>query len=220
MKLAADTRHASENRLLDLWSIMEYCPSRLSARARKIFSRQYDRGASQPARRASFQPHEARHASSPEKCRLRRILPDRIEERIELRTHRRAAQILSRELQRSRQALSTLELPAGQSGSRAGRAHPAAPDLLPSFAGGRQKGLGSGKTSSLFELLERLRDAGTGPRFSQSSENASRFSRRNLEEKAPPYFMLHRPRPRNAGEIVQAFHDCKELGAVFFSFRS
>jgi hypothetical protein len=197
-----------ENRLLDLWSIMEFVhPGYLPERGR--FLEQYDRGASQPARAllsSRMRPVMLRRL----KKQVAQDLPDRIEERIDCELTEGQRKFYLAELQRSRQALSTLDMQAGQSRMHVLAALTRLRQICchPSLAGGK-KNLGSGKTAALFELLEPLYAAGHKVLVFSQFVEMLKILKAELEEKGRPYFMLT-GQTTQRGEVVQAFHDCKE----------
>ena len=207
-----------ENRLLDLWSIMEFVhPSYLPDRSK--FLEQYDRGASQPARAllsSRMRPVMLRRL----KKQVAQDLPDRIEERIDCELTEGQRKFYLAELQRSRQALSTLDAPAGQSRMHVLAALTRLRQICchPSLAGGK-KGLGSGKTSSLFELLEPLYAAGHKVLVFSQFVEMLKILKTELEEKGRPYFMLT-GQTTQRGEVVQAFHDCKEPAVFLLSLKA
>jgi SNF2 family DNA or RNA helicase len=207
-----------ENRLLDLWSIMEfvhagYLPDRSK------FLEQYDRGASQPARAllsSRMRPVMLRRL----KKQVAQDLPDRIEERIDCELTEGQRKFYLAELQRSRQALSTLDMQAGQSRMHVLAALTRLRQICchPSLAGGK-KNLGSGKTSALFELLEPLYAAGHKVLVFSQFVEMLKILKTELEEKGRPYFMLT-GQTTQRGEVVQAFHDCKEPAVFLLSLKA
>ncbi len=207
-----------ENRLLDLWSIMEFVhPGYLPDRSK--FLEQYDRGASQPARAllsSRMRPVMLRRL----KKQVAQDLPDRIEERIDCELTEGQRKFYLAELQRSRQALSTLDAPAGQSRMHVLAALTRLRQICchPSLAGGK-KGLGSGKTSSLFELLEPLYAAGHKVLVFSQFVEMLKILKTELELRGRPYFMLT-GQTTQRGEVVQAFHDCKEPAVFLLSLKA
>jgi superfamily II DNA or RNA helicase len=207
-----------ENRLLDLWSIMEFVhPGYLPERNK--FLEQYDRGATQPARAllsSRMRPVMLRRL----KKQVAQDLPDRIEERIDCELTEGQRKFYLAELQRSRQALSTLEAPAGQSRMHVLAALTRLRQICchPSLAGGK-KGLGSGKTASLFELLEPLYAAGHKVLVFSQFVEMLKILKTELEARNRPYFMLT-GQTTQRGEIVQAFHDCKEPAVFLLSLKA
>jgi superfamily II DNA or RNA helicase len=207
-----------ENRLLDLWSIMEFVhPGYLPDRSK--FLEQYDRGASQPARAllsSRMRPVMLRRL----KKQVAQDLPDRIEERIDCELTEGQRKFYLAELQRSRQALSTLDAPAGQSRMHVLAALTRLRQICchPSLAGGK-KGLGSGKTTSLFELLEPLYAAGHKVLVFSQFVEMLKILKTELEAKGRPYFMLT-GQTTARGEIVQAFHDCKQPAVFLLSLKA
>ena len=207
-----------ENRLLDLWSIMEFVhPGYLPDRGK--FLDQYDRGASQPARAllsSRMRPVMLRRL----KKQVAQDLPDRIEERIDCELTEGQRKFYLAELQRSRQALSTLDAPAGQSRMHVLAALTRLRQICchPSLAGGK-KTLGSGKTASLFELLEPLYAAGHKVLVFSQFVEMLKILKTELEAKGRPYFMLT-GQTTARGEIVQAFHDCKEPAVFLLSLKA
>ena len=207
-----------ENRLLDLWSIMEFVhPGYLPERGK--FLEQYDRGASQPARAllsSRMRPVMLRRL----KKQVAQDLPDRIEERIDCELTEGQRKFYLAELQRSRQALSTLDAPAGQSRMHVLAALTRLRQICchPSLAGGK-KGLGSGKTASLFELLEPLYASGHKVLVFSQFVEMLKILKTELEEKGRPYFMLT-GQTTQRGEVVQAFHDCKEPAVFLLSLKA
>ena len=208
-----------ENRLLDLWSIMEFVhPGYLPDRGK--FLEQYDRGASQPARAllsSRMRPVMLRRL----KKQVAQDLPDRIEERIDCELTEGQRKFYLAELQRSRQALSTLDMQAGPvAHARARRAHPPAPDLLPSLARRRQEG------PRLRQ--DRRRSSSCSSRSTPAGHKVLVFSqfvemlkilKTELEERGRPYFMLT-GQTTQRGEVVQAFHDCKEPAVFLLSLKA
>jgi len=207
-----------ENRLLDLWSIMEFVhPGYLPDRSK--FLEQYDRGASQPARAllsSRMRPVMLRRL----KKQVAQDLPDRIEERIDCELTEGQRKFYLAELQRSRQALSTLDAPAGQSRMHVLAALTRLRQICchPSLAGGK-KGLGSGKTASLFELLEPLYAAGHKVLVFSQFVEMLKILKTELEARNRPYFMLT-GQTTQRGEVVQAFHDCKEPAVFLLSLKA
>jgi superfamily II DNA or RNA helicase len=207
-----------ENRLLDLWSIMEFVhPGYLPERGK--FLEQYDRGASQPARAllsSRMRPVMLRRL----KKQVAQDLPDRIEERIDCELTEGQRKFYLAELQRSRQALSTLDAPAGQSRMHVLAALTRLRQICchPSLAGGK-KGLGSGKTASLFELLEPLYAAGHKVLVFSQFVEMLKILKTELEARGRPYFMLT-GQTTQRGEVVQAFHDCKEPAVFLLSLKA
>jgi ERCC4-related helicase len=207
-----------ENRLLDLWSIMEFVhPGYLPERGK--FLEQYDRGASQPARAllsSRMRPVMLRRL----KKQVAQDLPDRIEERLDCELTEGQRKFYLAELQRSRQALSTLDMQAGQSRMHVLAALTRLRQICchPSLAGGK-KGLGSGKTSALFELLEPLYAAGHKVLVFSQFVEMLKILKAELEEKGRPYFMLT-GQTTQRGEVVQAFHDCKEPAVFLLSLKA
>jgi superfamily II DNA or RNA helicase len=207
-----------ENRLLDLWSIMEFVhPGYLPDRNK--FLEQYDRGATQPARAllsSRMRPVMLRRL----KKQVAQDLPDRIEERIDCELTEGQRKFYLAELQRSRQALSTLDAPAGQSRMHVLAALTRLRQICchPSLAGGK-KGLGSGKTASLFELLEPLYAAGHKVLVFSQFVEMLKILKTELEARNRPYFMLT-GQTTQRGEIVQAFHDCKEPAVFLLSLKA
>jgi superfamily II DNA or RNA helicase len=207
-----------ENRLLDLWSIMEFVhPGYLPDRSK--FLEQYDRGASQPARAllsSRMRPVMLRRL----KKQVAQDLPDRIEERIDCELTEGQRKFYLAELQRSRQALSTLDMQAGQSRMHVLAALTRLRQICchPSLAGGK-KGLGSGKTTALFDLLEPLYAAGHKVLVFSQFVEMLKILKTELEEKGRPYFMLT-GQTTNRGDVVQAFHDCKEPAVFLLSLKA
>jgi superfamily II DNA or RNA helicase len=207
-----------ENRLLDLWSIMEFVhPGYLPERGK--FLDQYDRGASQPARAllsSRMRPVMLRRL----KKQVAQDLPDRIEERLDCELTEGQRKFYLAELQRSRHALSTLDAPAGQSRMHVLAALTRLRQICchPSLAGGK-KGLGSGKTSALFEVLEPLYAGGHKVLVFSQFVEMLKILKTELEEKGRPYFMLT-GQTTQRGEVVQAFHDCKEPAVFLLSLKA
>ncbi len=207
-----------ENRLLDLWSIMEfvhqgYLPDRSK------FLEQYDRGASQPARAllsSRMRPVMLRRL----KKQVAQDLPDRIEERLDCELTEGQRKFYLAELQRSRQALSTLDAPAGQSRMHVLAALTRLRQICchPMLAGGK-KSLGSGKTSALFDVLEPLYAGGHKVLVFSQFVEMLKILKGELEEKGRPYFMLT-GQTTQRGEVVQAFHDCKEPAVFLLSLKA
>ncbi len=207
-----------ENRLLDLWSIMEFVhPGYLPDRSK--FLEQYDRGASQPARAllsSRMRPVMLRRL----KKQVAQDLPDRIEERLDCELTEGQRKFYLAELQRSRQTLSTLDAPAGQSRMHVLAALTRLRQICchPSLAGGK-KGLGSGKTSALFDLLEPLYAAGHKVLVFSQFVEMLKLLKTELEERGRPYFMLT-GQTTQRGEVVQAFNDCKEPAVFLLSLKA
>ena len=207
-----------ENRLLDLWSIMEFVhPGYLPERGK--FLEQYDRGASQPARAllsSRMRPVMLRRL----KKQVAQDLPDRIEERLDCELTEGQRKFYLAELQRSRQSLATLDAPAGQSRMHVLAALTRLRQICchPSLAGGK-KGLGSGKTSALFEVLEPLYAGGHKVLVFSQFVEMLKILKTELEEKGRPYFMLT-GQTTQRGEVVQAFHDCKEPAVFLLSLKA
>jgi superfamily II DNA or RNA helicase len=207
-----------ENRLLDLWSIMEfvhagYLPDRSK------FLEQYDRGASQPARAllsSRMRPIMLRRL----KKQVAQDLPDRIEERLDCELTEGQRKFYLAELQRSRQALSTLDPQAGQSRMHVLAALTRLRQICchPMLAGGK-KSLGSGKTASLFEVLEPLYAGGHKVLVFSQFVEMLKILKTELEERGRPYFMLT-GQTTQRGEVVQAFHDCKEPAVFLLSLKA
>ena len=207
-----------ENRLLDLWSIMEFVhPGYLPERGK--FLEQYDRGASQPARAllsSRMRPIMLRRL----KKQVAQDLPDRIEERLDCELTEGQRKFYLAELQRSRQALSTLDPASGQSRMHVLAALTRLRQICchPMLAGGK-KSLGSGKTSSLFEVLEPLYAGGHKVLVFSQFVEMLKILKTELEERGRPYFMLT-GQTTNRGEVVQAFHDCKEPAVFLLSLKA
>jgi SNF2 family DNA or RNA helicase len=207
-----------ENRLLDLWSIMEFVhPGYLPERGK--FLEQYDRGASQPARAllsSRMRPVMLRRL----KKQVAQDLPDRIEERLDCELTEGQRKFYLAELQRSRQALSTLDPQAGPSRMHVLAALTRLRQICchPSLAGGK-KGLGSGKTSALFEVLEPLYAGGHKVLVFSQFVEMLKILKAELEERGRPYFMLT-GQTTQRGEVVQAFHDCKEAAVFLLSLKA
>jgi hypothetical protein len=207
-----------ENRLLDLWSIMEFVhPGYLPERAK--FLDQYDRGASQPARAllsSRMRPIMLRRL----KKQVAQDLPDRIEERLDCELTEGQRKFYLAELQRSRQTLSTLDLPAGQSRMHVLAALTRLRQICchPSLAGGK-RGLGSGKTAALFDVLEPLYAGGHKVLVFSQFVEMLKLLKTELEERGRPYFMLTGQTTQRA-EVVQAFHDCKEPAVFLLSLKA
>ncbi len=207
-----------ENRLLDLWSIMEFVhPGYLPERGK--FLAQYDRGASLPARSllsSRMRPVMLRRL----KKQVAQDLPDRIEERLDCELTEGQRKFYLAELQRSRQALSTLDAPAGQSRMHVLAALTRLRQICchPALAGGK-KSLGSGKTSSLFEVLEPLYAGGHKVLVFSQFVEMLKILKTELEEKGRPYFMLT-GQTTQRGEVVQAFNDCKEPAVFLLSLKA
>jgi superfamily II DNA or RNA helicase len=207
-----------ENRLLDLWSIMEFVHAGyLPDRAK--FLEQYDRGASQPARAllsSRMRPIMLRRL----KKQVAQDLPDRIEERLDCELTEGQRKFYLAELQRSRQALSTLDPQAGQSRMHVLAALTRLRQICchPMLAGGK-KSLGSGKTASLFEVLEPLYAGGHKVLVFSQFVEMLKILKTELEERGRPYFMLT-GQTTQRGEVVQAFHDCKEPAVFLLSLKA
>lgn len=207
-----------ENRLLDLWSIMEFVhPGYLPDRSK--FLEQYDRGASQPARMllsSRMRPVMLRRL----KKQVAQDLPDRIEERLDCELTEGQRKFYLAELQRSRQTLATLDAPAGQSRMHVLAALTRLRQICchPALAGGK-KSLGSGKTASLFEVLEPLYAGGHKVLVFSQFVEMLKILKTELEEKGRPYFMLT-GQTTQRGEVVQAFHDCKEPAVFLLSLKA
>jgi superfamily II DNA or RNA helicase len=207
-----------ENRLLDLWSIMEFVhPGYLPDRSK--FLEQYDRGASQPARAllsSRMRPVMLRRL----KKQVAQDLPDRIEERLDCELTEGQRKFYLAELQRSRQALSTLEAPGGQSRMHVLAALTRLRQICchPVLAGGK-KSLGSGKTTALFDVLEPLYAGGHKVLVFSQFVEMLKILKAELEEKGRPYFMLT-GQTTNRGEVVEAFHACKEPAVFLLSLKA
>jgi superfamily II DNA or RNA helicase len=207
-----------ENRLLDLWSIMEFVhPGYLPDRGK--FLEQYDRGASQPARAllsSRMRPVMLRRL----KKQVAQDLPDRIEERLDCELTEGQRKFYLAELQRSRQTLSTLDMKAGQSRMHVLAALTRLRQICchPALAGGK-KGLGSGKTAALFDVLEPLYAGGHKVLVFSQFVEMLKILKTELEERGRPYFMLT-GQTTNRGEVVQAFHDCKEPAVFLLSLKA
>jgi superfamily II DNA or RNA helicase len=207
-----------ENRLLDLWSIMEFVhPGYLPERGK--FLEQYDRGASQPARAllsSRMRPVMLRRL----KKQVAQDLPDRIEERLDCELTEGQRKFYLAELQRSRQALSTLDAPAGQSRMHVLAALTRLRQICchPMLAGGK-KSLGSGKTAALFDVLEPLYAGGHKVLVFSQFVEMLKILKGELEERGRPYFMLT-GQTTQRGEVVQAFHDCKEPAVFLLSLKA
>ena len=207
-----------ENRLLDLWSIMEFVhPGYLPERGK--FLEQYDRGASQPARAllsSRMRPVMLRRL----KKQVAQDLPDRIEERLDCELTEGQRKFYLAELQRSRQTLSSLDAPAGQSRMHVLAALTRLRQICchPSLAGGK-KGLGSGKTTALFDILEPLYAGGHKVLVFSQFVEMLKILKTELEERGRPHFMLT-GQTTQRGEVVQAFHDCKEPAVFLLSLKA
>ena len=207
-----------ENRLLDLWSIMEFVhPGYLPDRGK--FLDQYDRGALQPARAllsSRMRPVMLRRL----KKQVAQDLPDRIEERLDCELTEGQRKFYLAELHRSRQTLSTLDLQAGQSRMHVLAALTRLRQICchPALAGGK-KSLGSGKTASLFEVLEPLYAGGHKVLVFSQFVEMLKILKAELEERGRPYFMLT-GQTAQRGEVVQAFHECKEPAVFLLSLKA
>jgi superfamily II DNA or RNA helicase len=207
-----------ENRLLDLWSIMEFVHAGyLPDRAK--FLELYDRGASQPARAllsSRMRPIMLRRL----KKQVAQDLPDRIEERLDCELTEGQRKFYLAELQRSRQALSTLDPASGQSRMHVLAALTRLRQICchPMLAGGK-KTLGSGKTASLFEVLEPLYAGGHKVLVFSQFVEMLKILKGELEERGRPYFMLT-GQTTNRGEVVEAFHECKEPAVFLLSLKA
>ena len=207
-----------ENRLLDLWSIMEfvhagYLPDRSK------FLELYDRGASQPARAllsSRLRPVMLRRL----KKQVAQDLPDRIEERRDCEMTEGQRKFYLAELQRSRQALSTLEAPGGQARMHVLAALTRLRQICchPVLAGGK-KTLGSGKTTALFDVLEPLYAGGHKVLVFSQFVEMLKILKAELEERRRPYFMLT-GQTTQRGEVVEAFHACKEPAVFLLSLKA
>jgi superfamily II DNA or RNA helicase len=207
-----------ENRLLDLWSIMEFVHAGYLPERGK-FLEQYDRGASQPARAllsSRMRPVMLRRL----KKQVAQDLPDRIEERLDCVLTEGQRKFYLAELQRSRQALSTLDMQAGQSRMHVLAALTRLRQICchPSLAGGK-KGLGSGKTTALFEVLETLYAGGHKVLVFSQFVEMLKLLKTELEERGRPYFMLT-GQTTQRGEVVEAFHACKEPAVFLLSLKA
>jgi SNF2 family DNA or RNA helicase len=207
-----------ENRLLDLWSIMEFVhPGYLPERGK--FLEQYDRGASQPARAllsSRMRPIMLRRL----KKQVAQDLPDRIEERLDCELTEGQRKFYLAELQRSRQSLATLDPASGQSRMHVLAALTRLRQICchPMLAGGK-KSLGSGKTASLFEVLEPLYAGGHKVLVFSQFVEMLKILKTELEERGRPYFMLT-GQTTNRGEVVEAFHECKEPAVFLLSLKA
>ena len=147
-------------------------------------------------------------------------LPDRIEERLDCELTEGQRKFYLAELQRSRQTIATLEAPAGQSRMHVLAALTRLRQICchPSLAGGK-KGLGSGKTTALFEVLETLYAGGHKVLVFSQFVEMLKILKTELEERGRPYFMLT-GQTTQRGEVVQAFHDCKEPAVFLLSLKA
>ena len=207
-----------ENRLLDLWSIMEFVHAGYLPERSKFLDL-YDRGASQPARAllsSRLRPVMLRRL----KKQVAQDLPDRIEERRDCEMTEGQRKFYLAELQRSRQALSTLEAPGGQSRMHVLAALTRLRQICchPMLAGGK-KSLGSGKTSSLFDVLEPLYAGGHKVLVFSQFVEMLKILKTELEERGRPYFMLT-GQTTHRGEVVEAFHACKEPAVFLLSLKA
>ena len=207
-----------ENRLLDLWSIMEFVHAGYLPERSK-FLEQYDRGASQPARAllsSRMRPVMLRRL----KKQVAQDLPDRIEERLDCELTEGQRKFYLAELQRSRQALSTLEAPGGQSRMHVLAALTRLRQICchPMLAGGK-KNLGSGKTTALFDVLEPLYAGGHKVLVFSQFVEMLKILQSELEERGRPYFMLT-GQTTQRGEVVEAFHACKEPAVFLLSLKA
>ncbi|HUB66467.1 MAG TPA: DEAD/DEAH box helicase [Candidatus Methylacidiphilales bacterium] len=207
-----------ENRLLDLWSIMEFVhPGYLPERSK--FYEQYDRGASQPSRAllsSRMRPIMLRRL----KKQVAQDLPDRIEERLDCELTEGQRKFYLAELQRSRQTLSTIDLPVGQSRMHILAALTRLRQICchPSLAGGKRN-LGSGKTAALFDVLEPLYAGGHKVLVFSQFVEMLKLLKIELEERGRPYYMLTGQTTQRA-EVVQAFHNCKEPAVFLLSLKA
>lgn len=207
-----------ENRLLDLWSILEFVhPGYLPERNK--FLEQYDRGASQSARSllsSRLKPVMLRRL----KKQVAEDLPDRIEERFDCELTEGQRKFYVSELQRSRQALSQLDLQSGQSRMHVLAALTRLRQICchPSLAGGK-KGLGSGKTTALMEILEPLYAGGHKVLVFSQFVEMLKILKAELEERGRPHFMLTGQTTQRA-EVVGAFHACKEPAVFLLSLKA
>jgi hypothetical protein len=193
-----------ENRLLDLWSIVDFVhPDYLPPRA--SFVEQYDRGASPQARAllaSRLRPLVLRRL----KRQVAQDLPDRIEERIDCELTSGQRKFYLAELQRARTQLRDLDTAApGQ-----GRMHVlAALTRLrqicchPQLAGGKGN-LGSGKTTLFFETLDSLIAEGHKVLVFSQFVEMLKILQTEIEERGWPYYLLT-GQTTNRAELVEAF---------------
>jgi superfamily II DNA or RNA helicase len=192
-----------ENRLLDLWSIVEFVhPGYLPARGQ--FNEQYDRNAP-PQSRALLSSRLRPLILRRLKRQVAKDLPERIEERIDCELTDGQRKLYLAELQRSRQALRELDPVMGP-----GRIHAlAALTRLrqicchPSLAGGKGN-LGSGKTTTFLEMIEPLYAGGHKVLVFSQFVEMLKILQGELVERGRPHYMLT-GQTTNRAEVVESF---------------
>jgi hypothetical protein len=207
-----------ENRLLDLWSIVDFVhPGYFPARSH--FAEQYDRGAP-PQTRASLSARLKPILLRRLKKQVAKDLPDRIEERIDCELTEGQRKFYIAELQRARQQLQTAADEPGQ-----GRMHAlAALTRLrqicchPVLAGGKSN-LGSGKISTFWEVLEPLHAGGHKVLVFSQFVEMLKLLEAELQEKGRPYYMLT-GQTTNRAEVVESFQKDPRASVFLLSLKA
>lgn len=194
-----------ENRLLDIWSLVDFIhPGYLPVRTQ--FSEQYDQT---PQARALLSSRLRPLLLRRLKSQVARDLPDRIEERIDCDLTEGQRKFYLAELQRSRQMLQDFDPATGQGRQRmhilAALTRLRQICCHPALAGGKGN-LGSGKTSSFFELLEPLCASGHKVLIFSQFVEMLKILRTELEQRGIPNHILT-GQTTHREEVVQAFQN-------------
>jgi len=207
-----------ENRLLDLWSIVEFIhPGYLPPRT--TFLDMYDRGAP-PHRRSLLSSRLRPLVLRRLKKDVARDLPDRIEERIDCELTPAQRKLYLAELQRSRQALSGMDPAHGP-----GRIHALAaltrlrqvcchPALIKA-----KKNIGCGKTNAFFETLENLQAEGHKVLVFSQFVEMLKILRGQIEERGWPLYMLTGQTTKRA-EVVEQFQSDPRAAIFLLSLKA
>ncbi|MEM1058401.1 MAG: DEAD/DEAH box helicase [Verrucomicrobiota bacterium] len=207
-----------ENRLLDLWSIVEFIhPGYLPPRT--TFLDMYDRGAP-PHRRALLSSRLRPLVLRRLKKDVARDLPDRIEERIDCELTPAQRRLYLAELQRSRQALNGMDPAHGP-----GRIHALAaltrlrqicchPALVKA-----KKNIGCGKINAFFETLENLQAEGHKVLVFSQFVEMLKLLRGQIEERGWPLYMLTGQTTKRA-EVVEQFQSDPRAAIFLLSLKA
>jgi SNF2 family DNA or RNA helicase len=209
-----------ENRLLDLWSLVEFVhPGYLPARG--PFLEQYDRPGVPQARALlsnRLRPILLRRLKS----QVARDLPDRIEERLDCELTEGQRKFYLAELQRSRQLLQEFDPATGQSRQRmhilAALTRLRQICCHPTLAGGKPV-LGSGKTAAFLELLEPLRAEGHKVLVFSQFVEMLKLLQGELEQRGIPYHMLTGQTTDREG-VVNAFQNDPQPSVFLLSLKA
>ncbi|PAW77412.1 MAG: hypothetical protein B9S32_11735 [Verrucomicrobia bacterium Tous-C9LFEB] len=205
-----------ENRLLDLWSIVDFVhPGYLPNRNQ--FTDQYDRGAS-PAARSHLSGRLRPIVLRRLKKQVAQDLPDRIEERIDCELTEGQRKFYLAELQRSRQALREVDPDQGRIHVLAALTRLRQICCHPALAGGK-KLLGSGKTAALFELLDQLHAEGHKVLVFSQFVEMLKLLQAELIERGRPHYMLT-GQTTNRSEVVANFQNDPQPSVFLLSLKA